>query len=43
MNKNQSTLDIAEQLLKTSKKPIDVYNLFDEVSKVKEFTEEDRI
>lgn len=42
MNKNQSTLDIAEQLLKTSKKPIDVYNLFDEVSKVKEFTEEDK-
>ncbi len=42
MNKKDSTLMIAEQILKAKKKPMDVQTLFAEVAKVKEFTEEEK-
>ncbi len=42
MNKNQSTLEIAEQILKSSKGALDVYSLFDQVAEVKEFSAEEK-
>lgn len=42
MNKNNSTLEIAEQILKSNKGALDIYTLFDKVSEVKEFTDEEK-
>ncbi len=42
MNKNESIIAIAEQILKKEGKSLDVYNLFNEVAKVKEYTEEEK-
>lgn len=41
MNKKESTIVIAEQILKNSKTSLDVYTLFDKVAEVKEFTPEE--
>ncbi|MFV0424684.1 MAG: DNA-directed RNA polymerase subunit delta [Bacilli bacterium] len=42
MNKSQSTLEIAEQILNSSKGSIDIYTLFNKVADIKEFTEEEK-
>ncbi len=42
MSKNESIIVIAEQVLKEKKGSLDVFSLFDEVAKIKEFTEEER-
>ncbi len=42
MNKKDSTLVIAEQILKDSKTSLDIYTLFDKIAEVKEFSDEEK-
>ncbi len=42
MNKNNSTLEIAAEVLRLNKGAMDIYALFDKVAMVKEFTEEEK-
>ncbi|MFV0499368.1 MAG: DNA-directed RNA polymerase subunit delta [Bacilli bacterium] len=42
MDKNQSALEIAKHVLEKSSVPLDIYKLFDEVSKIKEYSKSEK-